>query len=264
MQASILNETIMAMDSAIRVNVRYAVLCEGRIFVLDKGEMLGEAVIAAYELSSWMQLDMDGAIRCLQSARASLAIAGATSFQQLFCNLYEQAEDDVWPKSISGFPGNIYLYANGIYAYIDDLSLTVGGVADTFNARSFDLYLLVNGNAGEVWHGLIPSVKFYFHSNEQCGHSVPHVHVDYRHECNAAIAIVGGKCLAGDGYDRVPGKTKREIRKLIEKNERELLTLWNQQTNGVRIDIDATLGKSDGNNYVEKGRQACRHNTRTS
>ena len=78
------------------------------------------------------------------------------------------------------------------------------------------------------------------------------------------IAIVGGKCLAGDGYDRVPGKTKREIRKLIEKNERELLTLWNQQTNGVRIDIDATLGKSDGNNYVEKGRQACRHNTRTS
>lgn len=44
----------MAMDSAIRVNVRYAVSCEGRIFVLDKGEMLGEAVIAAYELSSWM------------------------------------------------------------------------------------------------------------------------------------------------------------------------------------------------------------------
>ena len=52
----------------------------------------------------------------------------------------------------------------------------------------------------------------------------------------------------------MPGKIKREIRKLIEKNERELLTLWNQQTNGVRIDIDATLGKSDGSNYVENGR----------
>ena len=244
----------MDMDGAIRVNVRYAVSCEGRIFVLDKGEMPGEAVIAAYELSSWMQLDMDEAIRCLQSARASLTFAGAASFQQLFCNLSEQDVDDVWPKSISGFPGNIYLHANGTYAYVDDLSLTVGELADTFNVRSFDLYLLVNGNAGELWRGLIPSVRFYFHSNEQCGHSVPHVHVDYRHECNAAIAIVGGKCLAGDGYGRVPGKIKREIRKLIEKNERELLTLWTQQTNGVRIDIDATIGKSDGSNYVENGR----------
>lgn len=238
---------IMDMDSAIRVNVRYAVSCEGRIFVLDKGEMLGEAVIAAYELSSWMQLDMDEAIWRLQSARASLTFAGAASFQQLFCNLYEQDADDVWPKSISGFPGNIYLRANGTYAYVDDLSLTVGELADIFNTRSFDLYLLVNGNAGEVWRGAIPSVRFYFHSNEQCGHFVPHVHVDYRHECSAVFAIEDGKCLADDGFDRrVPRKTKRKVKKLIKENRRELSTLWNQQTNGIRIDIDATLGEGGG------------------
>lgn len=254
----------MDIDGAIRVNIRYAVSCEGRTFVLDKGEMPGEAVVAVYELSSWMQLDMDEAIRRLQSAWASLVVVGATSFRQLFCNLYEQDSDGVWPKAISGFPGNIYLHANGTYAYVDDLSLTVGGLADTFNARSFDLYLLVNGNAGEVWRGMIPSVGFHFHSNEQCGHSVPHVHVDYRHECSAAIAIEDGKCLADEGFDRVPGKTKREIRKLIEKNKRELLTLWNQQTNGIRIDIDATLGKSDDNNCVENGQQACGRDIRTS
>ena len=98
-----------------------------------------------------------------------------------------------------------------------------------------------------MWRGAIPSVRFYFHSNEQCGHFVPHVHVDYRHECSAVFAIEDGECLADDGFDRrVPRKTKREVKKLIKENRRELSTLWNQQTNGIRIDIDATLGEGGG------------------
>lgn len=60
------------------------------------------------------------------------------------------------------------------------------------------LFCLVLNNTGAcIWDN--DGLRYSFNSHEGNRHNVPHVHVDYKHEGNASIAISNGEVLTSSG-----------------------------------------------------------------
>ncbi len=228
----------------MQVTIRFAVRCEGRHFTVGEDEFPGEARLAAYALGSYLSLGMRDVVRLLQRSSRALEIPGESSVQS--------AIELFFSDCISGypaegrFPGSIYATAGHGFAYVMDRELKLVQVRNALGQSRLKLYLLISGDAGEVLRGKVPGVTFSIRSNEAGSHHLPHVHVCYDHCREWAMAIQTREVLAGrEDYSRVPGKTRRQIVRIIEENASDLMDYWNNRTNGMRFDVDAALGQID-------------------
>ena len=100
-----------------------------------------------------------------------------------------------------------------------------------------ELYLIYCNQAGSIWRD--DGIEYYMNSKESGSHYRAHVHVDYKHECEASIALDNGEVLAG----KIPSKALRIVRKRIEENKEFLAKCWNEMTDGLKIDLNHYFGK---------------------
>ena len=225
--------------------MHFAISCDGAFFTLENGGESGRALIAACDLASYAGLSLQGALDLIKRRPLRLEVppeASISSIAHQFLSLCASGCN----APAARLPGLIYAKSDSINAFVDDPSVPLGELAKVLSASSISLYLLLNGNAGEVWNGRIPSATFAFHSNEQCGHSLPHIHICYGHQLNAALDIETAEPIAGKrDYQKIPSKARRQIEELIRKNKARLQWWWNSQMNGIRIDLDAALWQTD-------------------
>lgn len=67
----------------------------------------------------------------------------------------------------------------------------------------------------------------------------PHVHVRIGRDEELSASIPDGKRLAGDMPYR---KIWKRIHDIIRENSEKFLRAWNMQTNGLKVDINYSLG----------------------
>ena len=103
--------------------------------------------------------------------------------------------------------------------------------------ESCDFLLVMSNMAGEIFQDEDIGLRYFFRSNEQ-GHNTPHIHVDYRHEAEASIALSTGEVIAGS----LPAKALKQAQKRIINNREYLERYWNAHTNGIEADVNLHLG----------------------
>ena len=130
-----------------------------------------------------------------------------------------------------------YILAGEELAYIADNSIDLAKLKEHY-AIGDDLHLIFSflSVAGDIWRE--DGVRYYMHSKEAGSHHEPHVHVDYRHEATASVAIKDGELL--DGV--LPLKVLKRVRKRIMDNQKFLFECWNKMTDGLYVDIDHYFG----------------------
>lgn len=228
----------------ICVTIRFAVKCGDQFFALSSNEIKGEAVVAGCELANYLGCNIESAFMYMQTAPLKIDAPENMMTGEVMAYLLKACVQD--PPDSKSFPGELYVASSYINFFIDDLDMTMAKLADVIGSNRINLYALINGNAGEVYRGKVPGVTFRFHSKEQCSHSRPHVHVKHEHDYEASISIQDGAILAGEeAFYKIPGKIRKGILRLIESNRSELLKKWLEQTDGIRIDLDAALGQTD-------------------
>ena len=231
-----------SMAVTCSVGVRFAVECGNKIFAIGRGAVLGEAAIAAVELASYLGCDLTSAVSFLQTPRAMLRF---NLDDAVFAALDNFAAKTLSPVlTAEHFPGKIYCKSSMNNWFIESPKTTFRDVAECVGHNEFELFYLVNGNAGEVFHGAIPGVSFCFHSRERGRHSEPHVHASVEHRFEYSIDIKTGCYLEGDPL-AMKAKMRKKIDKLILEKRIELLKAWNTQTDGLKIDLDAMLGQTE-------------------
>lgn len=73
-------------------------------------------------------------------------------------------------------------------------------------------------------------IKMY----QETGHSMPHIHIDYGHNNHmASYDINNGNRLAGN----LNKKYDKKIRAWVEKNQAELVSLWNNAQDGNNVEM---------------------------
>lgn len=228
------------------IYVRLAVRCDGRYFTVPADSFPGESVVAAAALEDYLGLEMADAIELLQKGGVAFNLSGATSVRAVVEGYFAEGLRRRCPSG--KFPGSFYFTSSCFNAYVEDDELLLTQVQDALGGDDLRLYLLVTGDAGEPpeLRGKIPKTTFSVRSNEGGSHHLPHVHVCYDHRYEWSMDIQTGRVLAGEtDYDKVPGRIKRQIINLVQKKQKVLMRIWNSQTNGIKFDVDATLGQVD-------------------
>lgn len=100
-------------------------------------------------------------------------------------------------------------------------------------SQGLDIQLLLCMDAGTIFFD--DGIRYYMHSKEAGKHNKPHVHVDVRHEASGSFSIIDGKLLSGEG---IKNKDIRRIQKMIEKKREELLSYWEMNTDGLKVDLN--------------------------
>lgn len=95
---------------------------------------------------------------------------------------------------------------------------------------------MLSNQAGDIW--VEDGLRYYMHSKEAGRHNLPHIHVDYKHECSATISLYDGKMVDGD----MPRRVMKRASKKIMDNQRYLMECWNKLTDGLRIDLNVYFG----------------------
>ncbi len=95
---------------------------------------------------------------------------------------------------------------------------------------------IISNAAGDVFRD--DGLRYYFNSHEAGKHHIPHIHVDYLHEKSGVYSILTGERIKGD----IPRKIDKIIKKRIINNQRMLAEWWNNQTDGIDIDLNHEFG----------------------
>lgn len=95
---------------------------------------------------------------------------------------------------------------------------------------------VMNNAAGDVFRD--DGLRYYFNSHEAGKHHVPHIHVDYFHEKSGVYSILTGERMKGN----IPRKIDKKIKERIMNNQRMLAEWWNNQTDGIDIDLNHEFG----------------------
>ena len=130
------------------------------------------------------------------------------------------------------------LYIDNQIVYCSQLNTTIHRITKKFNiSGSLYVFFIFSGDAGEIWKD--DGLRYYMPSHEQGSHSIPHVHVDYKHTASGTISIIDGKVLAGD----LPSRVVKIVRKRVLEEQDYLKECWNKMTDGFIIDINYDWGK---------------------
>ena len=98
--------------------------------------------------------------------------------------------------------------------------------------------IFISLNAAE--YDRFNNLRYYMHSNENCGHNEPHVHVEVLGEKNMDVSI---EILHPEIYKgKMPSKYLKQAQKKIIREQKQLLKFWNARTNGLKVDINQALG----------------------
>lgn len=75
------------------------------------------------------------------------------------------------------------------------------------------------------------NIKIYIHTNEKCGHHIPHIHVKYNENDNyCVLSLVDLSVIVPEKLKKSNAKLK-EIRKLVTKNMQKARKEWNSCDN---------------------------------
>ena len=103
-------------------------------------------------------------------------------------------------------------------------------------SKALHIFFVLSNQAGDIW--VEDGLRYYMHSKEAGRHNLPHIHVDYKHECSATISLYDGKMVDGD----MPRRVMKRASKKIMDNQRYLMECWNKLTDGLRIDLNVYFG----------------------
>ena len=95
---------------------------------------------------------------------------------------------------------------------------------------------MLSNQAGGIWTE--DGLRYYMNSKEAGRHSLPHVHVDYRHEASATISLYDGGMIKGD----IPQRVMKQVKERVLSNQRYLMECWNKMTGGLRVDLNVYFG----------------------
>lgn len=131
------------------------------------------------------------------------------------------------------------------YVLIDDMLIEIRNLNYSLNdflvkykvENELNIYLIYWNRGGSIWRD--DGVEYFMNSKESGSHNRPHVHIDYKHEKEASVAIDNGELLAGT----IPKKILRVVQKRIEGNKEFLFECWNSMTDGLYIDVNHYFGK---------------------
>lgn len=123
--------------------------------------------------------------------------------------------------------------------YIDNQELLLQELCQRLSlGQNEQLFLVFSGDAGEVFRNEDAGFRYFFRSHEGNHHNIPHVHVNFEHEYDASFSLKDGAMIAGN----MPSKQQKRVKQKIMENQETLVEQWNEQTDGIRFDLDYLLG----------------------
>jgi hypothetical protein len=135
-------------------------------------------------------------------------------------------------------PLPLNIYVNGLLIYVENMNYNFELFINKNNVKSdLEIFLIYNSQAGSIWRE--DGIEYFMYSKEAGKHQRAHVHIDYKHDYDASIAIDDGEVLDG----KIPSKILRVVRDRIEENKEFLYNCWNSMTDGLPVDINHYLGK---------------------
>lgn len=106
-----------------------------------------------------------------------------------------------------------------------------------------------NNQAGDIW--VEDGLRYYMQSKEAGRHHLPHIHVDYRHESSATVSLYDGEMIEGD----IPKKVMKRVKAKVLNNKKYLMECWNKLTDGLRVDLNASMRCSSTFRSLRRGRK---------
>lgn len=240
------------MEQALRVIFRFASSFEDELLLINPASFSGEYLIAAVGLSEYGAVDLNRAIELLCHEFWDMGeFPGETPLENLITAVGKVCGLGAKPEQLYDFRHIMQPYAffpNRCLLVISDSSVTASQMLSYVSSTDeICLIFAFTAQAGEIWRNLKSDygddgVHYFFHSKENCGHNVPHVHADYRHDGSASISILDGKILVQD-LGKFPSKRLRAAQNRVLDTREELLFYWNNMTDGLYADPDYLLGK---------------------
>ena len=158
-----------------------------------------------------------------------------TTTSDLINRIYEQIKFDSSIFDCNYSP--IFIYAKSIYININPTNYLLNDLLSKYNIQNtINIYLEFSSSAGNIFYE--NGIRYYMHSNEQCRHSDPHIHIEY----NDYQATMNLRTDEITGY--LPNKIKKKAIQKIKSNIKALLTFWNEHTNGLKVDVDMFLNEN--------------------
>lgn len=124
--------------------------------------------------------------------------------------------------------------------YITTHNLSIKRIYEILGTDDVVFGILMNGNAGEKFHGRYPGYTFDMHCREDDRH-IPHIHVMYHHENESSFKIEDGEMIEGT----MRKKHKRRVKQIILENKEYLQKEWNRMHEGLLCDLNCGLGNKD-------------------
>lgn len=142
---------------------------------------------------------------------------------------------------VSSGEGIIHVELNHNAVRVNDYSQTVSTVSQLLSpdkkATALNFWYAFSDSQGQVWPSK-DGIYYYMNSRERGSHNMPHVHVNVSHQYDASINILTGKILEGS----IPaGKKQRTILKTISEKKEELLYFWNNNTDGLKFNVNYSI-----------------------
>lgn len=236
----------------MNVRFRFASLLEDGLILLNPSSYTGEYLISAVGLSEYGKINLDCAIDLLCHEYWEIGeFSGETSLKRLLPVIGEACCFGAEPERLWDFA-----HIMQPYAFFPDKCLLVirdplATLSQMLSYVSFSdeiwLVFAFTAQAGEIWRNVKSvygddGVHYCFHSKEKCNHNLPHVHAHYKHDGSASISILDGRILDQDS-GKFPSKRLTAAQNRVLDNREELLSYWNNMTDGLYADPDYLLGK---------------------
>ena len=141
------------------------------------------------------------------------------------------------PQKVIEFRVPIYILENLELVEIEDPTIPLSTISKYYDiSKALHIFFVLSNQASDIW--VEDGLRYYMHSKEAGRHNLPHIHVDYKHECSATISLYDGKMVDGD----MPRRVMKRASKKIMDNQRYLMECWNKLTDGLRIDLNVYFG----------------------
>lgn len=141
------------------------------------------------------------------------------------------------PQKFIEFRVPIYILENLELVEIEDPTIPLSTISKYYDiSKALHIFFVLSNQAGDIW--VEDGLRYYMHSKEAGRHNLPHIHVDYKHECSATISLYDGKMVDED----MPRRVMKRASKKIMDNQRYLMECWNKLTDGLRIDLNVYFG----------------------
>lgn len=127
------------------------------------------------------------------------------------------------PQKFIEFRVPIYILENLELVEIEDPTIPLSTISKYYDiSKALHIFFVLSNQAGDIW--VEDGLRYYMHSKEAGRHNLPHIHVDYKHECSATISLYDGKMVDGD----MPRRVMKRASKKIMDNQRYLMECWNK------------------------------------